>query len=520
MAVKKTAFFVGALAGASVAVAAIAGAGLKLPLPVVQPHGGMLIPASTAPIFAPAPGAPGSFADIFERVSPAVVSIHVTSKVDVSTLRRAIPGFENFPFDIVPKGDGGGDDGRPAPKQQSSGSGFFISQDGYIVTNNHVVDGADVIKVVTKEGKELKATVVGRDQGTDLAVLKVDGEGYPFVTFETQVRPRVGDWVVAVGNPFDLNGTATAGIISAYNRDIGENFVDYIQIDAPINRGNSGGPTFDVYGRVIGVNSAIYSPTGGSVGIGFAIPADVADQVTRQLISHGKITRGYIGATIQNLSDDLATSWGLSGRKGAQVTDLVPGGPAQRAGLEPGDVVVAVDGVPVKTNTEMTREVAKAQAGDTIRLDVFRGGKEREVDVKSGTRPAEDQLALNGGQGQDQDDQDGPSGGTERQSAPGPAVLGMQLAPLNAATRGEFNIPDSVKGGVVVRSAKSTCDTSGDNCLQRGDVIVQAGDREVASAGDVSAAVSEWKKAGRTSIPLGVRRGGQTTAFVPIKIEG
>ena len=518
MAVKKTAFFVGALAGAGLAVAALAATGVKLP--AVIPHGGSLIPASTAPVFAPPPGAPQSFADIFERVSPAVVSIHVTSKMDVQALRRSIPGFENFPFDIVPKGQGGGgaggDNDRPAPKQQSSGSGFFISQDGYIVTNNHVIDGAEDIKIVTKDGAELKATVIGRDEGTDLAVLKVDGHDFPFVNFENSVRPRVGDWVVAVGNPFDLNGTATAGIISAYNRDIGESFVDYIQIDAPINRGNSGGPTFDIYGRVIGVNSAIYSPTGGSVGIGFAIPADVADQVTKQLISKGKITRGYIGATIQNLSDDLATSWGLAGRKGAQVTFLVPGGPAEKAGLLPGDVVVAVDGVAVKTNVEMTREVAKAQAGDVIHLDVFRAGKERNIDIKSGTRPPEQQLAQNG-QGGDDEDQNG--GDSEHPAVAGPAVLCMQLAPLTPATRGEFNVPESIKAGVVVQSVKGTSD-AGDKGLQRGDVIVQAGDKEVASAADVTAAVAEWKKAGRTSIPLGVRRGGQTTAFVPIKIEG
>jgi serine protease Do len=517
MAVKKTAFVVGALAGASVAVAAMAGAGMKLPVALAGgPHGGSLIPASTAPIFAPPPGAPESFADIFEHVSPAVVSIHVTSKVDVSAIRKAIPGFENFPFDIVPKGGNGGEgeDQRPAPKQQSSGSGFFISPDGYIVTNNHVVDGAEDIKIVTKDGTELKATVVGRDEGTDLAVLKVDGHNFPFVSFETAVKPRVGDWVVAVGNPFDLNGTATAGIISAYNRDIGENFVDYIQIDAPINKGNSGGPTFDVYGRVIGVNAAIYSPTGGSVGIGFAIPASVADQVTQQLIAKGKITRGYIGATIESLSDDLAASWGLEGRKGAQVTDLVPGGPAQRAGLQPGDVVVAVNGVPVKSNTEMTREVAKAQAGDVIHLDVFRAGKERTVDVTSGTRPSEEQLAQNSGQTPDLDGSPGPD-----HPAAGAPVLGMQLGPLNADTRGQFNIPDNVKGGVVVESVKGSSD-AGDKGLQRGDVIVQAGDHEVASASDVAAAVSEWKKAGRSAIPLGVRRGGQTTAFIPIKIAG
>ena len=521
MPVNKTAFVVGALGGASVAVAAMAGAGMKLPIAFAQgPHGGSLINASTAPIFAPPPGAPESFADIFERVSPAVVSIHVTSKVDVQALKRSIPGFENFPFEIVPKGgpgggDSDGDDQRPTPKQESSGSGFFISQDGYIVTNNHVVEGADDIKVVTKDGTEMKATVIGRDEGTDLAVLKVDGQNFPFVSFETSVKPRVGDWVVAVGNPFDLQGTATAGIISAYNRNIGENFVDFIQIDAPINKGNSGGPTFDVYGRVIGVNAEIYSPSGGSVGIGFAIPADIANDVTQQLIAKGKITRGYIGATIESLSGDLADSWGLGGRKGAQVIDVIAGGPAQKAGLAPGDVVVAVNGVPVKSNVEMTREVAKSQAGDVIHLDVFRDGKERTVDVRSGMRPSEQQLAQNGGQ--NPDDQDG--GAAPTHPAAGPALLGMQVAPLNADTRGQYNIPETVKGGVVVQSVKGTSD-AGDKGLQKGDVIVQAGDHEIASTGDLAAAVADWKKAGHTSIPIAVRRGGQMLGFVPIKIDG
>ncbi|HVN01658.1 MAG TPA: Do family serine endopeptidase [Caulobacteraceae bacterium] len=517
MAVNKTAFLVGALGGASVAVAAMAGAGMKLPAAFAGgPHGGSLIPASTAPVFAPPPGAPESFADIFERVSPAVVSIHVTSKMDISALRRSIPGFENFPFEIVPKGGQGGDDDRPPPKQESSGSGFFISPDGYIVTNNHVVDGAEDIKVVTKDGTELKATVVGRDEGTDLAVLKVQGANFPFVTFETSVKPRVGDWVVAVGNPFDLNSTATAGIISAYNRDIGENFVDFIQIDAPINKGNSGGPTFDIYGRVIGVNAAIYSPTGGSVGIGFAIPANIAQQVTQELIAKGKITRGYIGATIESLSDDLANSWGLGGHKGAQVTDVVAGGPAQKAGLQSGDVVVAVNGVPVKSNVEMTREVAKAQAGEVIHLDVFRDGKERTIDVRSGTRPSNAELAQNGGAPQ------GDDSGAQGQAHPaalGAPVLGMQVAPLNADTRGQYNIPSTVKGGVVVQSVKGTSD-AGDKGLQRGDVIVQAGDREVASASELAAAVADWKKSGRTSIPLSVRRNGVMLGFVPIKIDG
>jgi len=256
---KKTGYFLGALAGAGVMAAAVAGAGVRLP----QAHAGeaRLIPASTAPIFAPPPGAPMSFADIFDRVSPAVVSVNVTSRVDQSALR--IPGL---PFDIVPRGgpdddeEGGGNNSGPPqggrtekgqpklPTQQSAGSGFFISQDGYIVTNNHVVENAETIKVVLKDESELEATVVGRDEATDLAVLKVKGRNgpFPFVNFEDAAHPRVGDWVIAVGNPFGLGGTATAGIISAYGRDIGETFVDYIQIDAPINRGNSGGPTFDI----------------------------------------------------------------------------------------------------------------------------------------------------------------------------------------------------------------------------------------------------------------------------------
>ena len=363
---------------------------------------GHLIKVGTDPVMASTPGAPLSFADIFEKVSPAVVSIKVTSKVDPAAMRRnVIPGFENFPFDVVPRG--GGDQGesapdpRKAPKQMSSGSGFFISTDGYIVTNNHVVENAEDIKVVLKDGKELKGTLVGRDEGTDLAVIRVEGHDFPFVSFENKAKPRVGDWVLAVGNPYDLGGTATAGIVSAYNRDIGEKFVDYIQIDAPINRGNSGGPTFDTYGRVIGVNTAIFSPSGGSVGIGFDIPADVAESVTKQLMGGHKITRGYIGATIQDLNEEMASSWGLAGRKGAVVANLVPGGPAMRGGVEPGDVVVGVNGAPVTNGNELTREVAKAHAGDDIRLDIFRNGKERTVVVRSGMRPSEAQLAQNGG---------------------------------------------------------------------------------------------------------------------------
>jgi serine protease Do len=521
MPVSKTHVLLGAVAAGGIAVAAMAGAGLR-PTALGSSGFGRLINVATEPVVASTPGAPMSFADIFEKVSPAVVSIRVESKVDVNAMpgMRGFPGIPGLPFNLVPPGGGGGggdddEDGAPTPrhepKQMSSGSGFFISPDGFIVTNNHVIQNADDIKVILKDGRELKATLVGRDEGTDLAVIRVPGANFTYVNFEDHARPRVGDWVLAVGNPYDLGGTATAGIVSAYNRDIGEKFVDYIQIDAPINRGNSGGPTFDTYGRVIGVNTAIFSPSGGSVGIGFDIPADVAENVTHELMAGHKIQRGYIGATTQDLSDEMASSWGLTGRKGAVVAGLVPGGPAARAGLSPGDVVVAVNGHDVTNGNEMTREVAKVRAGDPIHLDVFRNGKERKVDLIAGVRPSEEQLAQNGA-----------LGGEDEGEAPGASnsarqVLGMSLAPIDPAARQAYNIAPTTHG-VVVESVKGSSD-AGDKGLRRGDVIVRAGDREVASAGDVTAAVGEWKKEGRASIPLEVSRNG-VSLFVPIKIEG
>ncbi|HEY1929097.1 MAG TPA: Do family serine endopeptidase [Caulobacteraceae bacterium] len=518
MAVSKTHVLLGAVAAGGIAVAAMAGAGLR-PAALSSSGFGRLINVATEPVVASTPGAPMSFADIFEKVSPAVVSIRVTSKVDVSQMpgMRGIPGIPGLPFNLVPPGGGGDDDedGAPnprrEPKQMSSGSGFFISQDGFIVTNNHVVQNADDIKVILKDGRELKATLVGRDEGTDLAVIRVPGANFPYVNFEDHARPRVGDWVLAVGNPYDLGGTATAGIVSAYNRDIGEKFVDYIQIDAPINRGNSGGPTFDTYGRVIGVNTAIFSPSGGSVGIGFDIPADVAENVTHELMEGHKIQRGYIGATIQDLSDEMASSWGLSGRKGAVVAGLVAGGPAARAGVAPGDVVVSVNGHPVTNGNEMTREVAKVRAGDQIHLDIFRNGKQRTIDIVAGLRPSEEQLAQNGAFGGDDGGEAPGASNSARQ------VLGMSLAPIDPAARQAYNIAPTTHG-VVVQSVKGSSD-AGDKGLRRGDVIVRAGDREVASTSDVTAAVGDWKKQGRSSIPLEVSRNG-VSLFVPIKIEG
>lgn len=523
---KKTGYLFGAVAGAGVLAAAVAGAGVGLPR--AHADQGQVIKASTAPIFAPPPGAPMSFADIFEKVSPAVVSINVTSRVDPSLLRR-IPGLEGLPFDIVPKGgQGGGDDeeggatppqggrtdkGQPKlPTQQSSGSGFFISPDGYIVTNNHVVENAETIKVVLKDERELDAKIVGRDEATDLAVIKVTGGPYPFVNFENSGKPRVGDWVFAVGNPFGLGGTATAGIVSAYGRDIGETFVDYIQIDAPINRGNSGGPTFDIYGRVIGVNTAIFSPTGGSVGIGFAIPAEVAEQVTQQLIHGGKIQRGYIGATIQNFTTEMAEAQGLGAQKGAIISDLVPAGPSARAGMKPGDVVVSVNGHSVKNSSELTREVAKAGPGDVLRLDVIRDGRHRTVEVHSGVRPSEAELAANDN-GQRRP---GPGGGPTPAAPAAPTVLGLRLAPLDDTLRKQFGLPAEVRGAAILAVDESS--DAGEKGLKRGDVIVRAGDRAVASAAEVASVADLARKAGRPSVLVGVYRAGRTL-FLPLKIS-
>ena len=522
MASRKTGLILGvALAG--VAAAAMAGSGARWSPQNASAasHPLQLTHVSTAGMFAPPPDAPLSFADIFQKVSPAVVSINVTERVNVSRGIH-VPGL---PFNVVPNNPPGGDDGDEGEdgdngggtehpgttKAEASGSGFFISPDGYIVTNNHVVEHAEDIKVVLTDKRELPAKVVGRDEATDLAVIKVQGSGFPYVDFENSAKPRVGDWVIAIGNPFGLGGTATAGIVSAYGRDIGDSFVDFIQIDAPINRGNSGGPTFDVYGRVIGVNSAIFSPSGGSVGIGFAIPSNVADQITKKLISGGKITRGYLGATIQNVTPDLAESMGLGKEaKGALVADLVPGGPAAKAGLLPGDVVLSLNGHPVGSSTELTRLVAQSQNGDIMHVSVLRDGKTHVFDVRSGVRPSEAQLAQqqNGGPDASGPDASGPEGKHS-------STLGMMLGALVDDTRGKLGVPETVHGAVIL-GVKGSSD-AGEKGLKAGDIIVMAGETQVSGPADVAQAAASAKKEGRTAIRLGVRRDGHTL-FLPIKL--
>ncbi len=522
MTARKSGFIVGAVAGVGVAAAAFAGMGMRMgtagaaETPTIT-----RVSTEAAPAFAPPPGAPMSFADIFEKVSPAVVQIDVTSKASLPAAGLRIPGLEGF--DIVPRGGkkpgADGEDETPAaPKQQSSGSGFFISADGYIVTNNHVVADADDIKVVMKDGRELKATVVGRDEGTDLAVIKVidpkaKGAAFPYVNFENQAKPRVGDWVITIGNPFGLGGTATAGIISAYNRDLGDNsskFVDYIQIDAPINRGNSGGPSFDIYGRVIGVNTAIFSPTGGSVGIGFAIPADIAENTAKQLIANGKIVRGYIGAQIQDFNEEMAEAQGLAGTKGVIIAELVEGGPGKKGGLLPEDIVTAVNGVAVKSMSELTREVSKAQPGQTIKLSVLRGGKPRIIEIKSGVRPSED--SLNAG---DNDNDNGAPTSPDKPQNQKYEALGLTLTPLDSAARSTYKIDPDVRG-LLIAGVKTDSDAS-EKGLAKGDVLSSVNGAAVTTTGEVAAAIATAKKEGRTSVLAKVVRQSRPV-FVPLKI--
>jgi serine protease Do len=522
MVVKTKSFIAGAAigaAGAATAVALAASGNLNPPERVAQAEPVQLIRTQnvTPALMRPPAGAPLSFADIVERVSPAVVSLEVRGRANPRTL-GAIPGLEGFPFGLIPRapgqGGGGGDDGERGdndndrvPETQASGSGFFISPDGYLVTNNHVVENAREINVILADERELKARVVGRDEETDLAVLKVEGGNFPYVNFETQARPRVGDWVIAVGNPFQLGNTATAGIVSAYGREIGDQFVNYLQIDAPINRGNSGGPTFDIHGRVIGVNTAIYSTTGGSQGIGFAIPADVAADITRQLISGGKIARGYLGVGIEAIDRGRAEALGLPAARGALVGEVRPGGPAERAGIQTGDVVLSVNGRQVDDANSLTRQVAATRAGQTIRLEVLRGGQRRTLNVVSGTRPSQQELAAldnpNGG---------GPNAPDAPAQPRGPAVLGMNLSPLDAPARARYSIGPSVRG-VVIERVESNSDAA-EKGLRRGMVITRVNDRPVATVADIQSTIEAARRAGRPSVLLWLNANGATATRV------
>ena len=442
-----------------------------------------------------------SFADLVERVSPAVVSVQVD--VEGGMQSSAIPEipapFREFfrRFD-----DGSGLNGRNfrAPqtfRTQASGSGFIVDASGYIVTNSHVVESARKITVKLSDQRELEARLVGADKDTDVALLKVEASNLPTVALGDDRRLRVGDWVVAVGNPFGLGGTVTAGIVSSIGRDIGNGpYTDYIQIDAPINRGNSGGPTFDIGGRVVGMNTAIYSPSGGSVGIGFAVPATTIQSIVEQLKTTGTVDRGWLGVQIQDFTPELASSMNVDA-KGAIVAEVVNASPAERAGFAQGDVVVALNGADVADSKVLTRRVAALKAGDRATFTVLRDGSRRNLTATIAKRDP-DRLAL----------------ANETPSAQ-PSALGMSLMPINPAARQQYELDDRTTGVIV-----TAVDPDGEAArkgLRSGDVIKRVGSQPVHLPSDVSRGIDEAKRMGRNSVLMLVEN-SDGERFVALRI--
>lgn len=498
---KRKEFILGAAAGLLVAAAATAGGFMRWPGDDglrITPNSGV----AGAP-FAQPPGAPASFAAIFDQVAPAVVQIDVRTRIP----RRRNYQIPGLPFEFRPdaRPDGetpeGEDEGQLAA---GAGSGFFISPDGYIVTNNHVVENAEEIIVRLADNRELRARLVGRDESTDLAVIKVEGERFAYVSFEDSAEPRVGDWVIAVGNPFGLGGTATAGIVSAKSRDLRDQsssaYVDYIQIDAAINTGNSGGPTFDVHGRVIGVNTAIYSPTGASVGIGFAIPADTAKTITERLMRGETIERGYLGVEIDDLQPYREVLGLPADTQGALIAGVTTGGPAQRGGLQSGDIVVSLDGRPVADSTELTRRVGAARVGQALRLEVLRASGRVTVTVRAARRPPETELnAAREEQG----------AGPDAPASPGTETAGLILSPMTPQQRARYSIPAGVDGVVVTGVAQG-----GDRRFSPGMVILRVGMVQARTVDQIAEEARRARSAGRDAIFLLVWTGGRNATVV------
>jgi serine protease Do len=512
------------VSSAAIALAATAGAVFGFAwsgggVPAVAETAAPAVPAVVASSVAPLMvssgiGAAGTFADIVERVSPAVVSIRakVTSPAqpDISEedLESLPPGLRDY-FERFRKG---GPD-RQRNRGEVQGSGFVVESNGLMITNNHVVANATEIEVSFSDSKKYKAKIIGRDEATDIAVLKIEGgKNFPTVSFGDDARVRVGDWVLAVGNPFGLGGTVTAGIVSARGRDDvgGAQFTDFIQIDASINRGNSGGPTFDLSGRVIGMNTAIFSPSGGSVGIGFAIPSSTIQRIVSDLKRTGSVTRGWLGVQIQSLTDDAAASLGLPNTNGAIVAQVIEGSPAEKAGFRTGDVVIRMDGVPVKDNRDLSRRVAGLQVNQNARFVVWRENREAQISVTVAKRPDPKTLASRGGA----------EGGDEGAARPGGgakvSALGLDLATITPALRSELRLDPGAEG-VVITDIDPDSDAA-EQGLQPGDRIIQASGKEVRSVSDVTSAVASAKSLKRPSVLLFVERGKNQRVFVAIKL--
>ena len=413
-----------------------------------------------------------SFADLVARVAPSVVSIRVTQEIQVGAGGQGRPGtgfppghpLERF-FDRRngPQGD------APVRKSQAQGSGFVISADGYVVTNNHVVEKGTDISVHFNDDEEYQAELIGRDPKTDLALLKIEsGEPLPFVEFDKTDALRVGDWVIAVGNPFGLGGTVTTGIVSARGRDIGAGpYDDFIQIDASINQGNSGGPAFGTNGEVVGVNTAIYSPNGGSVGIGFAIPAAVASKVIAQLKADGKVSRGWLGVAIQPIDPDMAESLGLSAQNGAVVSEVAPNGPAEKSGFKAGDVILKVNGAQIEDARDVSRRIADMGTGEKAELIIWRDGEEKSIAVIIGLFPERVELAA----GEPDDERSLRLGLALVESPQG--VLVENVAPGSQA---------ALKG------------------VSPGDIIVQVGTKKIATPQDVADSLEQARDNNQKSV--------------------
>jgi len=490
--------------------------GSALAIATGQPLGAQVAQNDESAMRAAAPraGAPLSFADLTEQLAPAVVNISTRQRV-----RVANNPFAGTPFDGL-FGNQGGSQTREA---QSLGSGFIVSADGVVVTNNHVVaaEGNAVVESITvtmPDGTEYPAKLVGRDVASDLAVLKIDGKKpFPFVKFGDSTRTRVGDWVIAIGNPFGLGGTVTSGIISAVYRNTGNGgaYDRYLQTDASINRGNSGGPMFDLNGNVIGINNAIISPTGGSVGIGFAIPSEVAAPIVEKLRTGEAIERGYLGVQIRPLDEDLAASLGLQKNRGEFVQRVEPGEGAEKAGIQAGDVVVTVAGKEVTPEQTLSFIVANLKPGARIPIELLRNGRRMTVNAVVGRRPSEEELAaqsFNPEASEDFSDQDQQSSEQATRQA-----LGLAVTDLTPQIARQIGVDPELKG-VVISAVDPSADAAAKG-LRRGDVILSVNNRPTATPADVDTAVAEARASNREAVLLRVQRRNGQPSFLPVRLR-